>query len=255
MARHSREDAPGSWHHVMNRGIARRTLFETERDIRYFLSRLARCVRDGLIEIHAFCVMTTHFHLLVRSPEAELSLAMQRAQNQYVRWFNRSRRRDGTLLRGRFRSRPVRTLSYRRILVRYIDANPVAAGLVASPALYPHGSARCYAKPVGPPWLDREWVEAYVQEVAGSASYRPGDYASAFGGSLPAQVARLVEKRIDGPTSNEDPLDELLKAAPGQVTEWMQRKALLADGTGIGVPVCDSEASREVLREARETAS
>ena len=48
----------------MNRGIAKRTLFETERDIRFFLSRLAKAVRAGRIEIHCFCILTTHFHLL-----------------------------------------------------------------------------------------------------------------------------------------------------------------------------------------------
>lgn len=113
MARLNRCDEPGSWHHVVNRGIAKRTLFEDREDIRYFLSRLAREVRRGRLEIHAYCVLTTHFHALVKSPRGELSEAMRRSQNEYSRFFNRRHRRDGTLVRGRFLSRPVDSLEYR----------------------------------------------------------------------------------------------------------------------------------------------
>jgi len=133
MTRRPREDEPGSWHHVTNRALARRSFFETRADIRMFLSGIARAVRRGQIEVHAWCVLTTHFHLLVRSPKGELSAAMQRIQNQYVRYFNRRRQRDGSLVRGRFFSRHVDSFTYRRTLVRYIDANPVAAGLCRDP--------------------------------------------------------------------------------------------------------------------------
>ena len=71
--------------------------------------------------------MTTHFHLLVRSPVAQLSDAMRRVQREYSRAFNRRRRRDGALARGRFTSKRARSLEYRRTLVRHIDANPGTA--------------------------------------------------------------------------------------------------------------------------------
>jgi len=134
MARNPRQDTPGSWHHVMNRGIARRTLFETAADIRFFLSRFARAVRRGDLEVHAYAILTTHFHLLVRSPRGRLSLVMKVAQNEYVRRFNRERRRDGPLVRGRFASKPVTTERYRATLLRYVDHNPVDAGLVETEA-------------------------------------------------------------------------------------------------------------------------
>src|SRR5262249_61913289 len=109
-------------------------------------------------EVHAFCVLTTHFHLLVRSLTGELSRAMCEMQKEYSRWFNRTRRRDGPLFRGRFLSKPVESPEYREYLIRYIDFNPVSAGLAATPGLYPHGSARCYASPRGPAWLCRSWI-------------------------------------------------------------------------------------------------
>jgi REP element-mobilizing transposase RayT len=237
----------------MNRGIARRTLFETERDIRYFLSRVARTVRDGQLEVHAFCVLTTHFHMLVRSPSGELAQAMQRIQNEYVRWFNRSRRRDGTLYRGRYCSRPVRTLAYQHVLVRYIDANPVGAGLTPDPRLYPHGSARWYARESGPIWLERTWIESRACAIGQCDRYRPEDYALAFGGSASSKCDRLVERRLQLPATAADPLDDLLGAATERVASWLRRKAALADGTDVGLPVCDGASVHDLVSRTRRT--
>ncbi|HUR27920.1 MAG TPA: transposase [Planctomycetota bacterium] len=233
----------------MNRGIAKRTLFESERDIRRFLSQIARAVRADLIEVHAYCIMTTHFHLLVRSPRGRLSEALQRIQNQYVRWFNRARHRDGPLVRGRFISKPVRSDAYCCNLVRYIDFNPVSANLVEIPALYPHGSARCYARPRGPRWLTRGWVEGIVRGHAGIKSYDPSAYPPCFGIPLSAGLARLVERRLRFADRSVDPLDDLLRAAVPGVRAWMVRKAALADGAGVGVPLCDPTHLSEVIGE------
>jgi REP element-mobilizing transposase RayT len=239
MARHPRLDAPGTWHHVMNRGIARRTLFESRADIRTFLARLALEVRAGRIEVHAFCILTTHFHLLVRSTSGELSAVMQHVQNEYSRWFNRGRRRDGPLFRGRFRSKPIETQTYRELLVRYVDANSVAAGLVPSAEFYPYGSAWWYARERGPVWLQREWVESTACRLAGTGRRAPDAYRMAFGPTGSGASLALVERRLVHVGPETDPLDHLLDAAVPEVREWMRRKAALADGTATGVPVCD----------------
>ena len=100
MPRSHRQDEPGAWFHVMNRGLARRTTFPDRPSVRMFLSRLAWASRSGRIEVHSYCVLATHYHLLARSPRGELSEALGRAQNLYVRWFNRRARRDGPLFHG-----------------------------------------------------------------------------------------------------------------------------------------------------------
>ena len=251
MARNPRYDERGSWHYVMNRGIARRTVFERRADVRYFLSRIARAVRRGELEIHAYCILTTHFHLLVRSHSGKLAEGMRRIQNEYVRWFNRSRRRDGPLFRGRFKSKPVKSLAYRRILVRYIDANPVAAGLVQVPSQYPHGSARAYSGVAGRPWLERSWIESAARAAAGTEPCHSRGYSLAFGGSLSPGLSGLVEARLSGKYSAPDPLDELVEAAPGEVLTWMQRKAELADRTRPGLPVCDIASVTVAVERAR----
>src|SRR5436190_13379162 len=107
MPRAARSDHPGALHHVFNRGIARRTVFENEEDVRYALSLFAREVHGGRIRIVSYSFLSTHFHALVETPTAELSSAMCRILNLYVRRFNRLRRRDGPLFRGRFGSRIV----------------------------------------------------------------------------------------------------------------------------------------------------
>lgn len=239
MARPQREDAPGVWHHVMNRGIARRTVFEDRRDVRYFLAHLARVVRAGWIEVHAYCILTTHYHLLVKSGDVGLSRSIGRVQNSYVRWFNRGRKRDGPLFRGRFRSRPVDSLEYRCQLVRYIDANSVEARLVPSPALYPHGSAQKYADSSGPRWLERSWIEDEVRRRFRTSQYEPRSYAAHFGKPIAPGLGLLIERRIEAGLRGPDPLDDLLGAAPERVFDWMRRKAALADGTTIDLPICD----------------
>lgn len=240
----------------MNRGLARRTAFETAADARAFLSLLAREVRAHKLAIHAFCVMTTHFHLLVQSVDGDLGSTIGRVLNGYVRRFNRGRRRDGSLFRGRFRSRPVTSETYRRVLVRYIDFNPVQARLVQCPLDYPHGSARRHVQPTGSPWLERQWIRAQIELATGTRTFDKDTYAAAFGETPDVGLQRLVARRLAIADPSEDPLDELLAAAPAHVLAWMQRKAAIGDGTTLGIPVCDIapvQSSVECERQRRAT--
>jgi len=248
MARRNRRDTPDSWHHVINRGIARRPLFEDRQDIRYFLSRLAREVRRGRIEIHAYCILTTHYHLLIRSPKGNLSEAMRRAQNEYSRTFNRRHRRDGTLIRGRFLSKPVDSLEYQANLLAYIDENPVQAGLASLPWNYPWCSAAHYVHRRGPIWLERSWVEEHTRSTAERKTFSPADYAGLARPRLADGQRWLIEERLADPRSG---LDDLIGAAPPAVREWMTRKARLADGSEIGVAVCDIASVRAAVEAGR----
>lgn len=225
---------------MANRGISKRALYETRSDARYFLARLARQVRLGRIEVHAYCLMTTHYHLLVRSPIGQLSEAMRRVQNDHSRHFNRVHKRDGALIRGVFFSRPVRTLQYRCTLVRYIDANPVRAKIVSASGDHEFGSASAYLSATGPPWLTREWVEEEARLVARSERYTPAAYAACFGASSasdPDELGDFLDTRMASKAS-KDPLESLISAAPTHVQDWMQRKSKLADGHRVGLPVC-----------------
>src|SRR5258707_2098618 len=161
-----RGDHPGAWHHVTNRGLAHRPAFEGRRDVRSFLALLGRRVHEGQLEVHAFAILTTHFHLLLRSTKGELSNAMMWIENRYVKQFNKLRDRDGSLFGSRFRSRIVDTEEYWFNVIRYIDANPVDAGLCTRPAEYEFGSARMYCGGRSAPWLERASVEQTVVRLS-----------------------------------------------------------------------------------------
>jgi len=248
MPRRPRLDHPGTWHHVMNRGLAHRPIYEARADIRYFLSRVARAVRRGEIEVHAWCLMTTHFHLLAYSPRGELDVALRRIQHEHTRRFNRRRGRDGPLYRSRFTSKQVDSFAYRDILVRYIDANPVEAGMAESPPLHIDGSASWYLRARGPVWMERTWIEAEVRRRTRKDEYDPRDYPRVFGAPLTEAVHRMIEKRLAHPSRGVDPADDLLARAPPEVTRWLVERARLADGMETGIPLTDPADAFEYLQ-------
>lgn len=250
MARRPRSDTPGSWHHVINRAIAKRPYFETRSDKRYFLARLASQVRAGRLEVHAYCLMTTHFHLLVRSPIGEMSEAMRRAQCSYSRYFNRRRHRDGPLIRARYFSKRVDSDAYRRMVVRYIDANAVRARVVATAAEHEFGSARSYLVGPRPPWLTSSWVMQHALGRSGAADFEASAYRTTYGsrgGEALDSLCEVVEGRMAS-SGVLDPLEDLVGKTPQQVRRWMVRKARLADGMKVGLPVCGTSALHRAVR-------
>ena len=146
----------------MNRGMGKRLLFAGRRDFRQWLARLGCSSRRGEIDPEAFVLMGTHFHMMARTQEGTISYALMRIQNGYARWFNRRNQRDGTPSRGRFRSKPVSGTTYFKTLVRYIDHNPVRAGVCSHPGHYQWGSARYYLGDRSPLWLSRTAIETFV---------------------------------------------------------------------------------------------
>jgi len=253
MAQRHRFDAPGVTHHVMNRGASKRVIFPARDDHRAFLSRLACGVRRHELRVQLFVLMRTHFHLLVSTEAGTLSYGMMRLENSYVRRFNRRFRRDGSLPRGRFRSRPVDSFAYWHTLVRYIDHNPVRAGLCLDPADYDWGSARHYAGSLaGPPWLDRQRVETFVASTLPGLVYRPEAYREVFDTPPSKAELELVRRRVElGHWSLADDLDTLLSAPRDDLKRWMEEKAKRADGGPLAAPVAASSAVARAVATAQ----
>jgi hypothetical protein len=224
-------------------------VFETREDVRYFLALLALEVRAGRLEVLAFAFLTTHFHLLVRSRTGELDRVMQRVLNLYVRYFNRTRRRDGPLFRGRYCARAVRSERYLHTLVRYIDQNAPQARLASTATEYPHGSAVHYVSARRPPWLATEYVDGLLGDPPPHA--RREAYVRCFGSVLLADEAEVVDRRLERASTLDDDGDDLLHAAPARVLEWMRRKARLADGTKPGLPYAGARRVLQVVGEAQ----
>jgi REP element-mobilizing transposase RayT len=251
MARLPRMDRPDRAFHVMNRGIARRVVFPDRLHIRAFLACLALAVRRGDLEILAFCILPTHFHLLVRSPTGRLSAALGRAINAYVRWYNRRAGRDGPLFRGRFTSRIVLSIRYRRVLLRYIEHNPVQARIVDAVGAYPYSSAYYWGAVRPPRWLASGWLE----EVLEDARRRDpsATYARLCGDALTPADRALVEERLRHPSCPADDLDDLVGAAPDRVLERMLRNARRADGGVVQPVLVDPASVADAIAHARRS--
>lgn len=117
------------------------TCFREERDYLVFLALLVEISRQARCNLHAYCLMPNHFHLLA-TPELETSAAqmMSAVGQRYAHYFNRKYVRTGTLWEGRFRSCLVDCGSYLMACYRYIELNPVRAGIVNDPSRYPWSS-------------------------------------------------------------------------------------------------------------------
>jgi REP element-mobilizing transposase RayT len=121
-----RHHVPGGWYHITTRGIGRRTIFETDRDHEHFLELLAEMVERYSVILHAFVLLGNHYHLLIESPEGNVSRAMQWLNTSYSVWFNVKRRRTGALFQDRFKSIPVDNEgSWAFDCALYIHLNPV----------------------------------------------------------------------------------------------------------------------------------
>lgn len=225
----------------MNRGLARRSIFESKADVRKFLSLLTCAVRAGRVELHAFVFMLTHFHLLIRSVDGRISETMRLIQNGYVRCFNRARRRDGPLMRGRFLSFPVTTDVYARTAFRYIDQNPVDARIVARPHEYPYSSARFHRLERSPrKGLSGALVDGMIARHFTAETPRDVAYDALFAPRLRPEQIAWVESRLMGPARKPDELDDLLVATTAGVRAWARAKARLADNTKPGLPLVDA---------------
>jgi putative transposase len=147
MARLPRSFAEGEVQHVIQRGNNREPTFAAEQDFAFYLDCLHRASTEHALVIHAYVLMTNHVHLLA-TPEHEHSLpkTMQSVGRRYVQHFNYTYRRSGTLWEGRYRATLVHAERFLLTCMRYIELNPVRAGMVQRPADYPWSSYRANAQ-------------------------------------------------------------------------------------------------------------
>lgn len=145
MARLPRVSPLGIPQHIIQRGNNRQVCFASDQDMAVYVNWLDDYARQFNVSIHAWVLMTNHVHLLVTpfSPGG-VSNMMQALGRRYVRYFNRAHRRTGTLWEGRFKASLVQSERYLLICQRYIELNPVRAGMVNDPADYVWSSYRAH---------------------------------------------------------------------------------------------------------------
>jgi putative transposase len=185
MARPLRLQIPGGVYHLTARGVARQAIFRDPRDRLAFLALLGRVVELHDWTCHAYCLMTTHYHLLVRTPSGDLARGMQRLNGDYAQGFSVRHREPGHLFHRRYHSVLVERDAHLLELCRYFALNPVRAGLVEDPARWVWGS---YQAALGlaprPPFLAVEWL------------------LSCFGSDRDRAIERLRRFVEDGPDAH-----------------------------------------------------
>lgn len=154
MARPLRIEFPGALYHVTSRGDRREVIFADDEDRLIFLDTLAEVVQRFHWLCHAYCLMGNHYHLVIETPEGNLSKGMRQLNGVFTQATNRRHQRSGHLFQGRFKAILVDGDSYLLELARYVVLNPVRAQIVRQPEDWPWSSYRATLGQVASPrWL------------------------------------------------------------------------------------------------------
>jgi len=127
LARPLRIEYPGAFYHVMHRGNGGSDIFKSIRDREKLFEYFGKAVERYNLKIHTYCLMTNHYHLLIETPQPNLSQALRWINGSYAMYFNRKRGRSGHLFQGRFKAILVDADEYLKHLSRYIHLNPIRA--------------------------------------------------------------------------------------------------------------------------------
>jgi putative transposase len=170
MARPLRIEFPGAVYHVTSRGNARAEIFADTADRQTFLLLLESAVNRFNWICHAYCLMDNHYHLMIETPDGNLSMGMRHLNGVYTQSFNRRHKRIGHVFQGRFKAVIVEKESHLLELCRYVVLNPVRAGMVASPQKWRWSS---YRTTVGnakkESYLSTDWILGQFGETKSGA--------------------------------------------------------------------------------------
>lgn len=186
MSRQQRINAPGTIHHVVNRGVNRQRIFYSDAD-RVEFGRLIGDVHDRFgVTIIAYCLMDNHYHLIVNCPEGHLSDAMHHVQSVLASHVNERNGRDGPLFKGRFYSAMIDSDRYLLAATRYVERNSLSVAGIDDPANYRWSSVRArLGVKASPAWLDREPILDYFSDVAAYHAF----ISRGSEGTEPARIA------------------------------------------------------------------
>ena len=145
MARPIRIEYEHAFYHVVSRGHRRENIFRSNLDRKKFLEKLEQTVERHRLKIHVYVLMSNHFHLLIETPDANLSKAMHDLNASYANWYRSKYKLIGSIFQGRYKAILVEKDEYFVVLSAYIHLNPVRAGIVKTPEAYLWSSFRCYS--------------------------------------------------------------------------------------------------------------
>ncbi len=195
MPRQARITLSNTPHHIMQRGHNRQVVFASDDDFEYYRENLILFKREFGCRIYAYCLMTNHVHLIVDpgdNPES-LSLLMKRVAGRQTRYINKLERRSGSLWEGRFKSSIVSTKEYLLSCSRYIELNPVRAGMVENPLKYQWSSFSKKTNGVSDPVVDYDQI---YKALGNSAADRRKAYQKYVFETIPEEELKLIRDSI-----------------------------------------------------------
>ena len=181
-------------HHVVQRGHDRQVVFATDQDFQRYLEDLRELRKKFEVQVHAFCLMTNHVHLLLTpSTQARLGQLMKALAGRMTRYRNKLEGRSGTLWEGRYKSSPVDTGRYLLACCRYIELNPVRAGMVSHAGVYQWSSYAMRMGKTSEDWLD---YDPCYQALGDSAAERCRRYAEFVEDAIPRGEWDLIRQAL-----------------------------------------------------------
>ena len=193
MSRPLRIQYPDAWYHVMNRGRRGETIFSEKEDYSGFIDLLKEVVDVYNVRIGAYCLISNHYHLLIQTPDANLSRCMRHLNGVYTQRFNQTHQCDGQLFRGRYKSILLDADSYLLELVRYIHRNPLEAGLVEEVNKYPWSSHKGYLSDSKKwNWLHKDFILSFFSKDKAESIKRYRQFVSM---ETPEEINQILARK------------------------------------------------------------
>ena len=192
MARPLRIEYPDAWYHVMNRGRRGEDIFSDEQDYGMFTVLLEETSEKWNIRIAAYCLMPNHYHMLVQTPEANISRSMRHLNGVYTQRYNSRHECDGQLFRGRYKSILIDTDSYLLQAVRYIHRNPIEAGLSEKMDSYKWSSHKGYIS------IAKKWDWLHKDRILSMLSKNRKDWLRYYRKWVSVEEKGEVSEKLNG---------------------------------------------------------
>jgi REP element-mobilizing transposase RayT len=211
MSRPLRIEYAGAWYHVMNRGRRREKIFEFPIDYELFLGVLQETSTMWNLQVSAYCLLSNHYHLLVHTPDGNISRCMRHINGVYTQRYNRRHKQDGQLFRGRYKAVVVDGDSYLLEVLRYIHRNSIKAGCAEIPADYNWSSHQGYLSSAKKwDWLYKDFLLSMFSEKSREAKKAYLEFVSR---KEPEEIEKFYSKKN---------MSSILGTA--DFKEWLQQK-------------------------------
>ena len=180
MARPLRLEYPGAIYHVTARGDRRESIYEDDNDRLQWLDILSRACERYNWQVHAYCLMDNHYHVLLETAEGNLSKGMRHLNGVYTQYFNRQHNRVGHVFQGRFKAILVEKEAYLLELSRYVVLNPIRARMIKDMDQWEWSSYRAsIGKAAASDWLETDWLLSHFDRQRKRARERYIDFVRA----------------------------------------------------------------------------